>query len=123
MRYPTSARESLPFRSPAESQTSGRSFFLLLRRFTANILLRHIRFGQSHSKLTNARDYSNALRHRYGAAGIEQIKKMRTLQAKLVSGQQRETLFFSEAAGLIRDKCVELVDQRLRLALIHLKLL
>src|SRR5215831_9684234 len=72
----SSLRESLPYRSPAESQASGRSSLLEFRCFSTRVLLRDVGFGQAHSKLPDTCDYADSFGHRDSAACIQQIKKM-----------------------------------------------
>src|SRR5947209_11419664 len=95
------------FRSPAESQASGRSSLLLFCHLDRDILLRHVRLGQTNRKLANTGNHSHAFRYRNGPASIKQIEQMRALQAKLISGQQGETLFF-------RSGCILVIQERLK---------
>src|SRR5882724_1146186 len=122
-RCPACARESLPFRSPGESQPSGSSAFLLFCRFPANILLRHISLGQSHRKLPDPGNHSHPFSNGDRSSRIEEIKKMRTLETEFIRGEQRKTLLHIDGGILVGEKHVELIDQRLRFTLIHLKML
>src|SRR5579864_4911912 len=107
MHCSTSAQEFLLYQSPAEGRASGRSSLLELHCFCTNILLRDVSLGQSHRKLPDAGDHSYTFRHRDRSARIEQIKKMRALQAQLVSGEKRETLFRIDGSILVSQKSIE----------------
>ena len=80
-----------------------RRFWLLVGRRIAALLI-HPGSGDSHRQRSYPRDHSHALGHRNRAAGIENVEQMRTLQAKIVCGEQRKPCLFthtSVALGLI----------------------
>src|ERR1044071_3406136 len=122
-RHQSSAREFLRYRSRAESRASGRSSLLELPCFSADVLLRNVCLRQSNSQLSNTGNHSHALCHRNCPARIEQIKEMRALQAQLVRSQQGGPLFRIDRCILVDQQRIELVDECLRFALIHLKML
>src|SRR5215469_1678901 len=86
-------------------------------------LLECVGFGDADGKVANAPDDADALSHADGAAGVEQVEKVRTLEGQLVSGQQRKSFSQLWTGSLVGKQRAGLGEQRLCLGFVRVEVL
>ena len=92
IRRPDSRARALTVSSLAFGLLSYR-FFLLRHFCRLALLLLHIRLRNPNGERTHSRNHSHTLGHRNRAASIQNVEQVRALQAKIVGGKDRKTLF------------------------------